>query len=80
MSFPASPSPQATDADAVFRAVADPTRRAILELLRSEERSAGELAAPFAMSRPAISQHLKVLKEAELVSVRSACRGSGLRR
>ena len=59
------------DPDAVFRAVSDPTRRAILELLRLEERTAGDLAAPFAMSRPAISQHLKVLKDAELVSVRS---------
>jgi DNA-binding transcriptional ArsR family regulator len=62
------------DADAVFRAVSDPTRRAILELLRTEERTAGDLAAPFAMSKPAISQHLKVLREAELVSVRSAGR------
>jgi DNA-binding transcriptional ArsR family regulator len=60
-----------TDADAVFRAVSDPTRRAILELLRADERTAGDLAAPFSMSRPAISQHLKVLRDAELVSVRS---------
>src|SRR5687768_8005317 len=60
-----------TDADAVFRAVSDPTRRAILELLRTDERTAGDLAAPFSMSRPAISQHLKVLRDAELVSVRS---------
>jgi DNA-binding transcriptional ArsR family regulator len=63
--------PDPTDADAVFRAVSDPTRRAILELLRTDERTAGDLAAPFAMSRPAISQHLKVLRDAELVSVRS---------
>src|SRR5688500_10585906 len=62
---------ESTDADAVFRAVSDPTRRAILELLRTDERSAGDLAAPFSMSRPAISQHLKVLRDAELVSVRN---------
>ena len=62
---------QPPDADAVFRAVSDPTRRAMLELLRTGERTAGDLAAPFTMSRPAVSQHLKVLREAELVSVRS---------
>ena len=60
-----------SDSEAVFRAVSDPTRRAILELLRDEERTAGDLAAPFEMSRAAISQHLRVLKEAELVTVRS---------
>ena len=59
-----------TDPDAVFRAVADPTRRAILAQLRTEERTAGELGEPFTMSRAAISQHLRVLKDAELVSVR----------
>jgi DNA-binding transcriptional ArsR family regulator len=73
---PSDPAPaEPRDADAVFRAVSDPTRRAILELLRTDERTAGDLAAPFSMSRPAISQHLKVLKDAELVSVRSEGRG-----
>jgi DNA-binding transcriptional ArsR family regulator len=65
------PQSEPLDRDAVFRAVSDPTRRAILELLRTDERTAGDLAAPFSMSRPAISQHLKVLRDAELVSVRS---------
>jgi DNA-binding transcriptional ArsR family regulator len=51
----------------IFRAVADPTRRAILELLRSGERSAGELARPFRMSQSAISQHLQILRRAGLV-------------
>ncbi|RIQ19543.1 ArsR/SmtB family transcription factor [Jiangella rhizosphaerae] len=57
--------------DDALRAVADPTRRAIMELVRDGERSAGELAGHFpAMSRPAVSQHLKVLVEAGLVDVR----------
>lgn len=51
----------------VFRAVADPTRRAMLDLLAEEERSVSELAEPFEMSQPAISQHLRVLREAGLV-------------
>jgi DNA-binding transcriptional ArsR family regulator len=53
----------------VFRAVADPTRRAVLELLREAELSATELAEPFRISQPAISQHLRVLREAGLVRV-----------
>jgi len=51
----------------VFRAVADPTRRAILDRLRAGPAAAGVLAADFAQSRPAISKHLKVLREARLV-------------
>jgi DNA-binding transcriptional ArsR family regulator len=54
--------------DATFAALADPTRRAILARLASGEASVGELAAPFAMSQPAISKHLKVLEKAGLVS------------
>ena len=54
--------------DQVFRALGDPTRRAILDRLRRRERSAGELSEPFAMSQPAISQHLRVLVEAGLVT------------
>ena len=54
--------------DATFAALADPTRRAILGRLASGEASVTELAAPFAMSQPAISKHLKVLERAGLVS------------
>ena len=54
--------------DATFAALADPTRRAILARLASGEASVNELAAPFKMSQPAISKHLKVLERAGLVS------------
>jgi DNA-binding transcriptional ArsR family regulator len=54
--------------DAVFAALADPTRRAILARLASGEASVMELAEPFSMSQPAISKHLKVLERAGLVS------------
>lgn len=54
--------------DAVFAALADPTRRAILAKLASGEASVMELAEPFSMSQPAISKHLKVLERAGLVS------------
>jgi DNA-binding transcriptional ArsR family regulator len=54
--------------DATFAALADPTRRAILARLASGEASVAELAAPFAMSQPAISKHLKVLERAGLVA------------
>ena len=54
--------------DAVFTALADPTRRAILARLAEGEASVAELAAPFAMSQPAISKHLKMLERAGLVS------------
>jgi len=54
----------------VFRAVSDPTRREMLDLLRRGERTASELAEPFDMSQPAASQHLKVLREAGVVRVR----------
>ena len=57
-------------ADAALRALAEPRRRAILRLVSDHERSAGEIAAEFDVSRPAISQHLAVLKEAELVTER----------
>jgi DNA-binding transcriptional ArsR family regulator len=52
-------------------AIADPTRRRIVELLAVRERTAGELVNEFDMSAPAISQHLKVLREAGLVTVRA---------
>ena len=53
--------------DAAFSALADPTRRAILARLAKGEATVMELAAPFEMTQPAISQHLKVLEEAGLV-------------
>ena len=53
---------------AVFGALADPTRRAILARLTEGDANVAELAAPFAMSQPAISRHLKVLEQAGLVS------------
>jgi DNA-binding transcriptional ArsR family regulator len=51
-------------------ALADPTRRQIVEMLGRGERASGEIAERFAISAPAISQHLKVLREAKLVDVR----------
>ena len=53
-----------TDLDAVLAALADPTRRAILSRLASGPASVNELAAPFDISQPAISKHLKVLERA----------------
>jgi len=52
----------------VFRAIADPTRRAILDRLRAGPANAGALAADFRQSRPAISKHLKVLRQSRLVT------------
>jgi len=52
----------------VFRALADPTRRALLTRLMQGDATVAELAAPFHVSQPAISQHLKVLEEAGLIS------------
>lgn len=54
--------------DAVFAALADPTRRAILARLATGEATVTELAEPFAMSQPAVSKHLKVLERAGLIS------------
>jgi DNA-binding transcriptional ArsR family regulator len=54
--------------DATFIALADPTRRAILARLMDGEASVNELAAPFAISQPAISKHLKILERAGLVT------------
>jgi DNA-binding transcriptional ArsR family regulator len=56
--------------DAVFGALADPTRRAILARLREGDATVAELAAPFSVSQPAISRHLKVLEKAGLISRR----------
>jgi DNA-binding transcriptional ArsR family regulator len=54
----------------VFEALADPTRRRIVELLAENERSAGEVAKHFRVSRPAVSKHLRVLREAGVVNAR----------
>jgi DNA-binding transcriptional ArsR family regulator len=56
------------DLDHTFKALADPTRRAILTRLARGEATVGELAKPFAVSLPAISRHLKVLEDAALIS------------
>ena len=56
--------------DDTFAALADPTRRAILARLAQGEATVSELAAPFAISQPAISQHLKVLEAAGLIETR----------
>jgi DNA-binding transcriptional ArsR family regulator len=58
---------RAQASDDVFRAIADPTRRAILDRLRAGPANAGALAADFRQSRPAISKHLRVLRQARLV-------------
>jgi DNA-binding transcriptional ArsR family regulator len=55
----------------VFRAIADPTRREILGLLRGREHTVGEIAGNFRTSRPAISKHLRVLRSAGLVITKS---------
>ncbi|KJD52543.1 ArsR family transcriptional regulator, partial [Bacillus amyloliquefaciens] len=50
-----------------FKALADPTRRKILNLLKDRDMTAGEISDQFQMSKPSISQHLKILKQAELI-------------
>jgi DNA-binding transcriptional ArsR family regulator len=54
--------------NAFFKALNDPTRRAILELLRERPLTAGEIAEQFDMSKPSISHHLDLLRQADLVS------------
>jgi DNA-binding transcriptional ArsR family regulator len=56
--------------NAVFKALADPTRRKVLELLRREPMSAGDLADHFPVSRPTMSAHFNVLREADLIEAR----------
>ncbi len=53
----------------VFATLADPTRRRIVELLAESEREAGALADAFSISQPAVSRHLRVLREADIVTV-----------
>ena len=59
-----------TQRNVVFRALADPTRREILRLLRGRQQTVGQLASNFATSRPAISRHLRLLRSARLVVTR----------
>ena len=54
-----------------FEALADPTRRRIVELVSEGERSAGEIASAFAISRPGVSKHLRVLREHGVIRSRS---------
>jgi DNA-binding transcriptional ArsR family regulator len=60
--------PQSQPDRSVFRAIADPTRRAILDRLRAGPAPVNELASAFEQSRPAISKHLRILREARIVS------------
>ena len=60
----------------IFDVIAEPNRRRILSLLRERERSAGELVTRLGLAQPSVSKHLKVLREAKLVTVR----GDGARR
>ncbi|QHQ35493.1 ArsR/SmtB family transcription factor [Algicella marina] len=55
--------------EGAFRALADPTRRAILALLAEEDMTIGRVAENFAMTRPAVKKHLKVLEEGDLIRV-----------
>ena len=59
--------PSQSNLDAVFAALADPTRRAILSRLADGQASVNEIAAPFEISQPAVSRHLKVLERAGLI-------------
>lgn len=56
--------------NALFKSLSDPTRRQILQLLKQREMTAGEIAAHFSISKPSISHHLDLLKQAGLVSAR----------
>ena len=56
--------------EAALKAIAEPNRRTIMQLVSEDELSAGEIASHFTLTRPAVSQHLSVLKEAGLVSER----------
>ena len=64
----ASRVPKRIPDDRVFRAIADPTRRSILQLLSVQSYSVGDLASKFRVSRPAISKHLRLLREVGLVT------------
>ncbi|HWE11116.1 MAG TPA: metalloregulator ArsR/SmtB family transcription factor [Solirubrobacteraceae bacterium] len=68
MAYEADPDKSAPSAAAVFAALGDPTRREIFERVAARPQSVGELAGDLPVSRPAVSQHLRVLKDAGLVS------------
>ena len=55
----------------VFRAIADPTRRSIMTMLSSGERSLNEISSEYEMTRPAVTKHLKILEQGGLIRVRS---------
>ena len=69
MAIRGNAAPDSDRLDAIFLALADPTRRAILARLALGEASVTQLAEPFAISQPAISKHLKLLERAMLISV-----------
>lgn len=69
-----SDPPPAGPADTIFAALASPVRRDLLRLLLEGPRTAGDLASHFAMRRPSVSEHLRVLREAGLVSERKSGR------
>ncbi|MBL4757747.1 MAG: winged helix-turn-helix transcriptional regulator [Rhizobiales bacterium] len=60
---------QTDQAQPVFRALADPTRRAIVAMLADGERPVGDIASEFQMTRPAVAKHLAILREGGLISV-----------
>src|SRR5882757_7985462 len=60
--------PASRNHEATFQALADPTRRAVLDLLRHGQQPAGQIARAFTVSRPAISKHLRLLRRAHLVN------------
>ena len=62
-------TPSGPHADEIFRAIADPTRRAILDLLAERDLSVGDVAERFDMTRPAVAKHLKVLSDGGLIAV-----------
>ena len=62
--------PATTLTDEQFRALADPVRRRILVMVNGEEHAAGRISGHFQITRPAVSRHLKVLRQAQLVTVR----------
>ena len=62
------------DAQSTFKAIADPTRRAIIGMLADKEMTIGEVTGQFNMSRPAIAKHLGILRDGGLVSVRESGR------
>lgn len=68
MAISAASGPASDPLSAIFAALADPTRRAILARLSQGEATVNELAAPFEMSLPAVSKHLKVLERAGLIT------------